>query len=161
MGVYPERQIEQVEQDKQIEQVVLNETTETSCSTETIYTDTDTETDTETDTDTDTDNDIENENETVTEMKETSTKLMTILPNEERKIHKDFDTISIALEAMAAENEDFPYSEELVERFYAVNEERGWLDGEGEEITDIFKWYLGFCYSKLPNGYTTEIVYLM
>lgn len=91
-------------------------------------------------------------------MKERSTKLNLRL-NPSEKIHKDFNDINLMCQAIAEEDDEFNYSEEIAKRFYEINEERGWLDGIGEPIVDLVKWYKQFYYTELPNGYTVADVY--
>ena len=120
----------------------------------------DTDTDTEYDTDTgyeyepDNENDIDDDFEN--EKREPSTKLKMTSPSSKNRIHKDFEVIDLMCQAISEEDSEFFYSEDLSERFYKINEERGWLDGSGEPIVDLVKWYKQFYFTEFPNGYTPE-----
>lgn len=161
--IHPKRQLEQDKQLEQNKQVVSNETSgfNGSNKTDTEY-DTDTVTVTEYDTDTDIETVIDNviENVSDNEKREPSTKLKNPSSSSKKKIHKDFEVIDLMCQAISEEDSDFFYSEDLSERFYKVNEERGWLDGSGEPIVDLVKWYKQFYFTELPNGYTpAEVLY--
>lgn len=72
---------------------------------------------------------------------------------ERRSVPKEhgysLDYLKIGLEALSEEsNGEVPYSDELVEYFYKVNEAREW-----EGVSNVIESYKRFCDIELDNGY--------
>lgn len=122
----------------------------------------------EADTDTDTDTDYEYDNEIVIDKEKekdrTSTELMPSPSNEQNKKHWDYNSIhemAQAVEGEATDDEWYPYDHDLVDKFYEINEERGWIYENGEEIVNVVPWYKGFMNTVLENGYRLKDVRCM
>lgn len=147
--ILPKRQIEQIEQDKQVVSIKSNGINYSN--------QTDTEFDTDTVIDTVIDTDTVSDNENVSDTEITSTKLMPSSSSETKKRHRDFEAINVTAQAIdEASDGEYPYVERLVRKYYEINEERGWIGSDGEPIVDTIKWYKQYLDAELPNGYQVK-----
>lgn len=120
--------------------------------------DIDSDSDTELDADSDNDNDIDMDADVDSEKIITSTKLMPSA-SELLKRHYDFEMIDIMAQGIDEESDgDYPYVTRLVEKFYEINEQNGWIGTNGEPIRNPAEWYKQYLDTPLENGYLIKSI---